>query len=63
MILHGLDSDNRTLSQKSKIGKKTLRGAFLLYKFIGDVVYPMIETMVFLTIQLRKKKLPRRKAH
>jgi len=30
-----------TLFQKTKIGKKTMNGAFLLYKLISDVAYPM----------------------
>ena len=50
------------LFQKSEIGKKTMKGAFLPYKFIGDAAYPM-RPWFYSPFKGERTRLSRRKAH
>ena len=50
------------LFQKSEIGKKTMRGAFLPYRFIGDAAYPM-RPWFYSPFKGEKEGLSRKKAH
>ena len=50
------------LFQKSEIGKKTMRGSFLPFKFIGDATHPMWPWF-YSPFKGEKNGLRRRKAH
>jgi len=50
------------LFQKSEIGKKTMRGKFLPFKFIGDAAYPM-RPWFYSPFKGEKDGLPREKSY
>jgi hypothetical protein len=51
-----------TLFQKSEIGKKTMKGAYLPFKFISDATY-LIRPWFYSPFKGKKDGMPRAKAH